>query len=82
MNAEKCQFMIIGNKKRIEEITLNINGHILSQSENIKILGIIFDRKLKWDGHIQNITKKCRSLMGILFKGKHLVNENTKKTAF
>ena len=82
MNAEKCQFIIIGNKKRIEEITLNINGHILNQSENIKILGIIFDRKLKWDGHIQNITKKCRSLMGILFKGKHLVNENTKKTAF
>ena len=81
-NAEKCQFMVIGNKKRLEEVTLNVNGHILNQAENIKILGVTFDRGLKWDSHIQNITKKCRSLLGILFKGRHLVDQNTKKLLY
>ena len=65
-----------------EEITLNVNGHILHQSDNIKILGVTLDKKLKWDCHINEVTKKCRSLMGILFKGRHFIDQDTRKLLF
>ena len=82
MNADKCQFMIMRNVQTAEEITLNVNGHILHQSDNVKILGVILDKKLKWDCHINEITKKCRSLMGILFKGRHFIDQDTRKLLF
>lgn len=68
INYSKCQAMIFTNK--LNHNTSNypnliINDTVIPFVENLKILGIIFDSKLSWNKHIENL---CRGIYGTLSK--------------
>lgn len=56
------------SRKNKDNIHLNIkvNNTIISQVEQAKFLGIIFDRKLRWNKHIAAIKKKSSKATNIL----------------
>ena len=53
--------------RRQEEIpNLILNGEILPYEDEVKFLGIIFDKKLTWSSHIDNLKRKVRKSLDIL----------------
>ena len=45
---------------------LIMKGRIIGVSQEIKFLGLTFDRELRWSKHLQNIATKCRQSLNIV----------------
>jgi hypothetical protein len=65
-NENKSKAMIIARKKGWEEINIFLNNRKLEQVNEIKYLGIYFDRRLSFYKHIEQIVDKSRALTYIL----------------
>ena len=57
-NPSKFQFIVLG-VKNIAPFRLNVNDKITSCSNEVKLLGITIDNKLKFRKHIKDICKKA-----------------------
>ena len=65
INTDKTETIFFGNHsqlKKVENKTVNYMGIPLKRSKKVKYLGVIFDQKMQWEGHIKNVNQK------ILFK--------------
>ena len=49
---------------------------------NTKFLGVIIDDRLNWSNHISSIKTKIAKGIGIIYKAKKLLNENTLVTLY
>jgi len=58
VNASKTEMVVFGSRNFLSEIT--VNNNTIKASNNIKILGVIFDRKLQWNEQINATTSKCQ----------------------
>ena len=56
------------SRRRSKEVptTLTMNGTILPYSDQVKFLGLIFDRKLTWSQHINFLKDKVKKSLDIL----------------
>ena len=60
LNATKTKEVLVNfNKKEIPISQLNINGELIQQVLDSKLLGITISRDLKWDKHVSNIYSKA-----------------------
>jgi len=69
-NKRKSKTMLIARKRKSnrEHISIYLNNRKLEQASEMKYLGIIFDNKLNFHKHIENITEKSRKLIYTLGK--------------
>ena len=58
--------MLFTNRKRPQEITLNVKGNIITEKSESKFLGVIVDNKLSWQPHIRYISNKISKSLSIL----------------
>lgn len=72
VNADKCEFMLIGSRQRLanikesDNLKININGVDIKRVHECKHLGVIIDDNLTWNQQIDNIRKKCLKGMFML----------------
>ena len=63
LNMTKTEYMLIGSRQRLSTLNdsprLTINDVHVKQVNEAKILGVINDKKLNWNSHIEKITKNC-----------------------
>ena len=53
--------------RKVEPITpLELNGTIIPLQDQVKFLGVIFDKKLTWGPHIDNLKMKVKNSINIL----------------
>ena len=64
VNAEKFQFMLLNTKQ--EDITIKIKTTEIKSTSQIKLLGVNFDSKLSYDGHINEIVMKASRQINVL----------------
>jgi hypothetical protein len=62
----KSQSICFTKKRNIQPPTLQINGSTIPNKNTIKILGIIFDKKLNWKTHIKYLKKETSIRSNIL----------------
>ena len=66
-SASKTVAIRFTRRRNLEEIpVLTLNGNILPYENKVKFLGMIFDEKLTWNKHIDNLKIKVKESMNIL----------------
>ena len=56
LNIGKSKFMFFSNKKKIKhELSIKINEKKLEKCDSYKYLGVIFDKNLSWQPHVEYI---------------------------
>jgi len=82
LNERKYKVMLMTRRKR-KEIAIYLNNRPIPQVQRLKYLGIIFDRKLTFKGHINYVRNKYTKLIFTLAKSAKLnwgLNHNALKT--
>ena len=79
LNTKKSNFMLFGThiktKQYKNELKLSLDNVELKCVDAAKFLGVTIDQNLTWENHINQLTKKCSSSIGILFKMKNFLPE-------
>ncbi len=57
MNEDKSHLLVFGNKDG--EVTVNISGSLIKESDEEKLLGVTLDKKLSFKTHVNNLCKKA-----------------------
>ena len=78
LNISKSKYMLtLRNKRSRPSIEVKINEKILEECDSYKYLGVIIDRNLSWNCHIEHICKKITKACGYFSKLRHCVNIDT-----
>ena len=69
-NDQKSKLLVITPRRPRTTPKLNVflNNKLLKQSENLKYLGFILDKKFNFDNHVETITQNCSKLVHSLAK--------------
>ena len=57
LNDDKCHLMIFGDEST--ETTISIGNSRINESDNEKLLGVTFDKKLSFKKHVEDLSKKA-----------------------
>ena len=69
LNYKKSNYMIIGsNHSKTNKFKLKSNHNTISQTSNVKYLGVFLDDQLSWQPHIDQTIKKLSRACGMIFK--------------
>ena len=74
VNADKTQLMVFGTKamlRNFPEVRLNFGESVISESRTVKNLGLVMDRFLTFDAHIDQLVGKCTGMLLALSHAKH-----------
>lgn len=83
LNVKKCQVMRFYRKNNPLNFTYSLNNQALVPVPEIKDLGIIFDTKLSFIPHINNITTKAMQMLGFILRtSKDFTNLKTLKILY
>lgn len=66
LNIDKCKFIAFNNKSTMFDVDYHINHQVLEMVEEIKDLGVIIDRKLRFDQHINSMVNKAYKMLGFI----------------
>ena len=72
VNPDKTQLIVFGSRQNLRNVPpfgVKFRERTIQPVLEVKNLGVIFDRHLSWDAHIQEITRKC---FGILIGLSHI----------
>lgn len=65
-SESKSEYMFISRKKIPDHPNLLLGNHPLKQKEQLKILGMILDKKLTWVPHITKLKTECLNRINII----------------
>ena len=71
LNGEKTKVIVFGTKLKIERIggfIISVGNSLIEDSAEIKWLGLVIQKNLKWNLHIQNMIKKCYWTINNIYK--------------
>lgn len=51
-----------------ENNKLKLYGHVLEKVESFRFLGMVFDVRLTWAGHIEKVIVKCKKVLNVMGK--------------
>ena len=70
LNTTKCKFMVITRlrKKSTPVPLLTLNNQPLERVSSYKYLGVTITEDLSWSTHVNDITKKARKHVGLLYR--------------
>jgi len=82
INPNKCSILLFGNRQIRErvkhKVVIQINNSNLPITESAKNLGIILDSDLRFKKHISTLTRKCFSILRLLFPSRHILSRETR----
>ena len=73
---KRCKFMVFHSMQRkVKYPVLTINNTIIERVKQFNFLGIILHYTLKWQKHIDYISKKVSKAIGVMYRLKHIYPE-------
>ena len=77
LNLKKTHYILFGGRHVKEEVNIFINKIKIEQVTVTKFLGVYVDQKLNWKNHIDHISKKISSNLGVINKIKYKLNSKS-----
>ena len=71
INANKTKFMIFSYRRDIVISSIKLGPNSIQQTDSIKFLGVTLDSHLRFNCHIDHISRKLARSLGILYKVKY-----------
>lgn len=63
----KTEYMIVSKKRKISNnIKLYLNNHNIKKVNKLNILGLVFDKKMTWNFHINKLKSDCYKRLNII----------------
>jgi hypothetical protein len=81
-NIEKSNFIIMGCPLRSTKISLKLGNNELKRVYQTKVLGVTIDHDLRFDDHIQNISKSISNKIKFMSRLRHFIPEKTLNLIF
>ncbi len=76
VNVDKTEAVIF-SRSPVEQTTIQVKGESFSTRESMKVLGIMFDSRLKWDVHVNNVIKNAKNnIHGLRILRRNLSERN------
>ena len=66
LSVNKSCYMIITNKRKVNNVNLTLYGQPLQKVSVFKYLGLWLDNKYTWKTHIQHLETKCKKVINLL----------------
>lgn len=83
LNVKKTKYMIFCTKEpHLQGGKIKLNGETIDKVNQFKFLGIIIDSRLSWTDHVQHIRKKISKGIGIIYKVKDYLKQDTLLTLY
>ena len=82
LNVSKSNFLLTNARKIDSNIKLNITNRDLKQENYTKYLRVVFDNKLNWKLHIEQVILELSKGIGVLYKLRHLVPKQYLKSPY
>ena len=82
LNSNKTQLIVLGTRQMLRDIpsiSLTLNGATVSESKRVKNLGLIMDKHLSFEPHVDRMVGKCTGLLLGLFHARHRLPRETLK---
>ena len=76
-NHGKCHYLVLGNRSNSD--TINLNGTKLASSSYETLLGILIDRNLSFDKHIESLCRKAGQKLNALARISNYLTHNQKR---
>ena len=78
LNKLKSKFMLFHQpQKRVTIPKLKINNTLIEYVDEFNYLGLIINKHLKWNSHVNKIGNKISQTIGVINKLKHLLPQKT-----
>ena len=83
LNASKTKSITFHRaQKKVNQLTLKLNGQNIEMMSSFNFLGIILDQSLSWKKHLSMVTNKISKTLGILYRLKDIFPENILLTIY
>ena len=76
VNPDKFDFIVFGKHDGLENII--IGDYSIKPKDNVKILGLHLDNKLKFDEHITKLCQNAGKQVQVISRLRHVLDEETK----
>ena len=76
LNEKKTHMLIIGTPamlKNITPVTIAFNGSKIHESKVVKNLGVMIDKHLNYQEHVDMMTKRCTGMLMALSHARHAI---------
>ena len=80
LNIQKSSYMIFGGNN--DSLDISIRNISLCKVDNIKFLGVIFDKNLNFKLHYEKVLSSLSRISGITYKSRYLLPKNVLKTLY
>lgn len=79
LNTSKCYHVKFTRKTRLTQSTYHIGGSVVQEVEQMRDLGVLFDRQLTFVPHIENVVKKASRMLGFVLRNVTCFRRNKTK---
>ena len=77
LNGDKSKLITFQtNPVRHDVAQMNINGHVIKESNSVKLLGVTIDYQIKMDDHINKLCKEAGKKVNALARVSYFMEEN------
>ena len=82
VNAQKTQMIVLGTSQMLRDlppVSLTFNGTTVTESREVKNLGLTIDRSMNFHAHVDCMTRKCTGILVALSHARHVIPGKTLK---
>ena len=78
MNASKAKMIVSRSRKMLPQSPpLTIGGIVLTESDDLVILGVTFDSKISFEKHLRPVSRAASQRFGMLRKSWHVFHNRS-----
>lgn len=79
LNAKKCYHVKFTRKTQALSHAYYVDSHEISEVENVKDLGVTFDKKMTFVPHLDNVIKRSSKMLGFMLRNSKGFRDNRTK---